>query len=264
MFQNLLSVHGGRLKNDGIGGRRFYAAKSMANNDGRRFYFGWAHDRADRSDYGEWYWGGAFCAAHEIIANDGELNVKLPHEYDEAISVPVKWNFIPQSGDISEKDGKITVNSVATNAYGFFDINEPSFMFSCNIMPDDCRDYFGLLVKSDKNAETCCILQFDMSAQRVSLNSLPMAVDPFWQQSCQAIPKPTDPGPDGVRVAEHPLSFKNGDTIGVKILIDNDMIEIFVDEKVAFTYRIYRSCDYQLGIIVQDGNAKISDIRVTK
>jgi len=67
-----------------------------------------------------------------------------------------------------------------------------------------------------------------------------------------------------VRVAEHPLSFKNGDTIGVKILIDNDMIEIFVDEKVAFTYRIYRSCDYQLGIIVQDGNAKISDIRVTK
>ena len=42
------------------------------------------------------------------------------------------------------------------------------------------------------------------------------------------------------------------------------MIEIFVDEKVAFTYRIYRSCDYQLGIIVQDGNAEVSDIRVTK
>ena len=33
-------------KKDGIGGRRFYAAKSMQNDDGRRFYFGWAHDRA--------------------------------------------------------------------------------------------------------------------------------------------------------------------------------------------------------------------------
>lgn len=91
-----------------------------------------------------------------------------------------------------------------------------------------------------------------------------MAVDPFWQQSCQAIPKPTDPGPDGVRVAEHPMTFKSGDTIGVKILIDRDMIEVFVDEKIAFTYRIYRECDYQLGVIVQDGNAHFTDIKITK
>ncbi len=35
---------------DGIGGRRFYAAKSMVDDDGRRFYFGWAHDRAENSD----------------------------------------------------------------------------------------------------------------------------------------------------------------------------------------------------------------------
>ncbi|MBP3481341.1 MAG: family 43 glycosylhydrolase [Clostridia bacterium] len=252
-------------KNDGIGGRRFYAAKSMVNNDGRRFYFGWAHDRADRSDYGQWYWGGAFCVPHEVVAvADGELAVKLPLEYEQAANAPVAWRFEPVSGDISEKDGKITVNSVATNAYGFFDINEPSFIFSCNITPDDCRDYFGLLIKSDKDAETCCVLQFDTAAQRVSLSSLPMAVDPFWQQSCQAIPKPTDPGPDGVRVAEHPMTFKSGDTIGVKILIDRDMIEVFVDEKIAFTYRIYRECDYQLGVIVQDGNAHFTDIKITK
>ena len=54
-------------KKDGIGGRRFYAAKSMQNDDGRRFYFGWAHDRAEQSDKGEWYWGGTFCIPHEVV-----------------------------------------------------------------------------------------------------------------------------------------------------------------------------------------------------
>ena len=41
-------------KMDGIGGRRFYAAKSLVNDEGRRFYFAWAHDRARQSNFGEW------------------------------------------------------------------------------------------------------------------------------------------------------------------------------------------------------------------
>ena len=69
-------------KKDGIGGRRFYAAKSMQDDNGRRFYFAWAHDRAENSDRGEWYWGGTFCIPHEVVATaDGQLDVKLPEEY---------------------------------------------------------------------------------------------------------------------------------------------------------------------------------------
>ena len=72
-------------KMDGIGGRRFYAAKSMENDQGRRFYFAWAHDRADESNFGQWYWGGQFCIPHEVCQNpEGELDVKMPKEYIEA------------------------------------------------------------------------------------------------------------------------------------------------------------------------------------
>lgn len=72
--------------------------------------------------------------------------------------------------------------------------------------------------------------------KRVSLLSFPMAVDPFWQQSCQAIPKPTSPGPDGVRVAEKSFDFSDSDEIEIKIIIDNDLVEIFIARSVAFTY----------------------------
>ena len=35
---------------DRIGSRRFYAAKSMEDGAGRRYYFGWIPDRANKSE----------------------------------------------------------------------------------------------------------------------------------------------------------------------------------------------------------------------
>ena len=79
-------------KKDGIGGRRFSAAKSMQDDNGRRFYFAWEHGRAENSDRGEWYWGGTFCIPHEVVAtSDGQLDVKLPKEYVNCFKEKVDW-----------------------------------------------------------------------------------------------------------------------------------------------------------------------------
>lgn len=253
-------------KMDGIGGRRFYAAKSMQNDEGRRFYLGWAHDRADNCDTGEWYWGGAFCVPHEVTTNeDGELDVKIPDEIVETFKTPVKWKYKHMFGNSKMYGDKtLTVNSIETLTYGFFDVQEPTFMFSCKVSPSDCRDYFGLILKSDKNVAKCLVLTLEAGMQRVSLLNLPMDVDPFWQQSCTNIGTPKDPGPDGIRVCEKPLNFKNGDIIDLKVFIDRDMVEIFVGKKVAFTYRYYEKPEYEIGLIVQDGNAEYYDIQITK
>lgn len=253
-------------KMDGIGGRRFYAAKSMQNDEGRRFYFAWAHDRANRSDTGEWYWGGAFCIPHEVEANkEGELDVKLPREIEGAFSVPVKWSYQHQLGD-AKVIGKnsISADSIGTLTYGFFDLEEPSFLFRCKARPDDCCDHFGLVLKSDKDMARCLVLAFEKGMQRVSLLNLPMDVDPFWQQSCTNIGTPKDPGPDGIRVCEKPFEFKNGDEIDIKVSIDHDMVEIFVGERVAFTYRSYEKPEYEIGLLVQDGIVEYHDIEIMK
>ena len=61
-------------------------------------------------------------------------------------------------------------------------------------------------------------------------------------------------------MCERPFPFENGREIDVKLLIDGDMIEIFVGESAAFTYRSYAPCAYQLGLYVQDGIAEFYDI----
>ena len=253
-------------KKDGIGGRRFYAAKSMKDDKGRRFYFGWAHDRAESCDTGEWYWGGTFCIPHEVVATaDGELDVRLPEEYVKEFCEPVDWDYVPVLGKASRFGGRsIELDSVGTCTYGFLDHQEERFLFRCKIMPREIFDHFGILLKSDKEASGCLLLEFDVAMQRASLLSLPMGVDPFWEQSCQAVPDATVPGPDGVRVCEKTFPIEEGTPIDVKIVVDHDMVEAFIGDQVAFTYRIYAKPEYELGVIAQDARVEFYDIALTK
>ena len=70
----------------------------------------------------------------------------------------------------------------------------------------------------------------------------------------------TLPGPDGPQVAESPFEYDDGFPIEIKILIEHDLVEAFAGEKVALTYRCYDAAEYEIGIIVQDGNAEFEEI----
>ena len=72
------------------------------------------------------------------------------------------------------------------------------------------------------------------------------------------------PGPDGPRVAESSFEFDDGVPIDVKILIEHDLVEAFVGERTALTYRCYDAAEYEIGIVVQDGNAEYEEISFTK
>jgi Beta-fructosidases (levanase/invertase) len=253
-------------KMDGIGGRRFYAAKSLENDEGRRFYFGWIHDRANQNDEGEWYWGGEFCIPHEVYVNENEeLNVKMPVEIENEFKEKIDWQYKSKLGNSKNYGNKlIEINSIGTMSYGFIENKEETFLFKCKIKSSDCNDQFGILLKSNEEISQCLMLTFDVGMQRVSLLNLPMDVDPFWRQSCTNIGNPKNPGPDGIRVCEKPFNFKNGDNIDIKILIDKDIMEIFVDQKIAFTYRLYKKQEQEIGIFVQDGNAEFYNIELLK
>ncbi|MGF6989467.1 beta-fructofuranosidase [Lachnospiraceae bacterium PF1-21] len=249
-------------KMEGIGGRRFYAAKSLINDEGRRFYFGWIHDRAEGSDDGDWYWGGTFCVPHEVVVNDrGEIDVKIPHEIVEATDKDVSWKYKQIWGEERRYGDKtIVIDSIGTMSYGVFEYEAPSALFKCKMKVGDCKDYFGLLLKTNENASRCLELRIEPGMQRASLLNLPMDVDPFWRESTTNVGKPKNPGPDGVRVAEKPFSVQAGDVIDLKVIIDHDLVEIFVGERIAFTYRVYEKTEYEVGLQVQDGCVEFFDI----
>ncbi|HEX6565785.1 MAG TPA: GH32 C-terminal domain-containing protein [Chthoniobacterales bacterium] len=135
---------------------------------------------------------------------------------------------------------------------------------SCKVRPIDCRDHFGFIIKSDRDLSSCLLLTFEPGAQRVSFLKYPMPVDPFWEASVASMVRAANPGPDGPRVAEVPFEFDDGALIDVKILVEGDVVEVFVAEKAALTYRCYDAGDYEIGVIVEDGRAEYGEISFTK
>jgi beta-fructofuranosidase len=251
-------------RRDRIGSRRFYAAKSMADDKGGRYYFGWTPDRAGRSDQGEWFWGGIFAVPHAVSRSStaGELEVALPQAIADIFRKPVDWIYRPMEGESAAADRTVIAKSIGSLAYGFFEFSEPRFLMSCKVRSIDCRDSFGFAIKSDKNLARTLLLMFEPAAQRVSLLNYPMPVDPFWEVSVASMVSSGAPGPDGPRVADESFAFQDGESIDMKILVDHDLIEVFVGEKVALNYRWYDAAEFALGVVVQDGSAEYEDITI--
>lgn len=200
-----------------------------------------------------------------ILGMNGQLDVKLPEEYVNCFKEKVDWKYLPVMGEYKlYGDTTVELDGCGTTAYGFLEQPEEKFLFTGTVIPKEANDSFGILLKSDWEASGCLFLEFDVAMQRVSLLSLPMGVDPFWEQSCQAVPKATEPGPDGVRVAEKTFEIKDGQAIDVKISVDHDMVEVFVGEQVAFTYRIFRKPEYELGLLAQDAKVEFANIAIRK
>lgn len=253
---------------DTIGNRRFYAAKSMANDEGRRFYFGWIHDKSENMDDGDWYWGGTYVIPHEVYAEaDGELGVKMPQEIAASFDKGLSFSLRPTLGEIRKYGANsFAVNAVGTLNYGFFELDgaEHSFMLKCKIRIGDCRDQVGLILKAKEDLSRYYALTLDWGMQRASLTKLPMPLDPFWEETLPFKPAHQKQDPEGPRVCEKPFPFRNGDLIDVKVVIDGDIMEIFLGERAAFTYRSFSPADHQLGWMVQDGCADFLDIRFAK
>lgn len=252
-------------KNDGIGGRRFYAAKSVANDEGRRFYFGWVHERAKPNDKEHWCWGGDFCIPHEIVQQEnGELFFKIPPEIEKTFDTDVDWSYESKTDNSIVENNRIEIKSIGTMGYGFFNISEDRFMMKCRIKIADSQDVAGILIKSSDDLSINYLLAFEPGMQRVSLTKFPVPMDPYWADASVAVKDFSVIEPDGPKVCEKTFSYKNGDNIEVKVVIDEDIMEFFIDEKVAFSFRSYKKPDYQIGLLCQDSHIVFEDIVFVK
>lgn len=251
-------------KFDGIDNRRFYAAKSLMDDKGRRIYFAWTPEREKQSDDELWQTGGDFGIPHEVIAMpDGNLKVKMPDEIAEYYKErKLNYSFETKLGNIKEYGNRaLEVSSIGTLSYGFFDVEEQNFMMECNIKASDCADYFGISINTDEDIDNGYLLVLNRATQATSLNKLPAPLDPFWSILSG---KPIIPAEvDGPRVCEKTYPFKDGDIINIKLVLTDTMIEAFIGEQVAFSYRTYNKMPRRIGVFAQDCNVEYHNINFT-
>jgi beta-fructofuranosidase len=231
---------------DALGGRRWYAAKSAPQADGSRVFFGWVHDFVTEGRP-RWLWGGDF-AAPRVVTPDahGELSVRL-HPGIEAMF----------------DDGTVTATKLEA-------IGGEAHATAIHILPETCLiraefavadnpAAFGLALAENDDLEGW-FLTFDRNRSSATLAREPRPLDDFWADLTGR--SAADRNVDGPIVAEAPYSPESGSNV-LSVLLDDEILEIYVDTRRALTHRIARTTPLRAVAFVVDGCAEVN-VRVSK
>ena len=237
-------------EHDALDGRRWYAAKSLPLSDGeRRVFFGWIADRVGSSDRGAWRWGGDFAVPRTVSSSaSGSLDVGLP----EGIEATLGERIEVRGGD------GLTLGSVGRTEHVFVDLPEPTitngYVLDCVLRPTADTPEFGLLFRMDDELAGYAVT-FDRGRRTISLVAWPQPASPPWSES---VGYATVVEPDGPRLVEMPLnSF--AETLRCRLVVQDSLFELYVNDSVAISYRIYDRAAHELGFYASDGRLRIEN-----
>jgi len=203
-------------------GHAFYAAKSVSDGD-RRILFGWNPIKDLEQDNNCWQWGGNIIAHELVQQSDGTLLVKCPDE--------VRNNY--------EKNCQITkgmqVGNVTKTAEGYLVGNDYGRSIQMlGKIPARCRiemtfvpknevGDFGIILNADLNANTFYTVRFEPSFCRLAFDRWPRK-DLFQHTSVDV---------------ERNCSLRIGEENKITILIQDSVLEVYVNDEVAMGARMF-------------------------
>lgn len=155
-----------------LDGARWYAAKSLTDNAGRRIAFGWVHDRRGLTDDGEWLWGGDMCLPREIYVGEGDrLCVRPPQEIENWLRNEVELSSSPLEGGW---DGPRTnaLGGYASAAIGTRRLSQELCRITLNIFVKDLRGGVGTTLFANAARTDGLDLFLDAGTGQVTLSEV--------------------------------------------------------------------------------------------
>jgi beta-fructofuranosidase len=232
-------------ENDTFDGRAHYAAKSASDGQ-RRFLFGWNATREGERDDGRWQWGGSL-VVHEIHQEpDGTLSVTVPESLDRAFNRRRPFQFQPGLGDCLTDGGELQIT--APGSFG---------CAAAGDMPDPCRIEAtlrfaantrgcGLMLRSSNDYESAYYVRLEPGRNRLVFDSWPRAGDlPFMVG------------------LERPLPLHPDTPVTLKVFVEGTLCEVYADNKIAMSVRLYNLPTGSWGVFVNEGAACFSDVKLS-
>jgi beta-fructofuranosidase len=247
---------------DSLDGSKFYAAKS-AGDGNRRFTFAWIPQRKYDSTKEEFIWGGQFGSPREMTSlPDGTLTCRLPEEILKSYSKPQDFEFIPGFGQWHKCDDELQCDARGTYGFGHLKTVRADLMLELELVCVSNTMMAGILLEPEANMSQGHMLIIEPGRQRVSIRRWPVKWEPWWQNL--TVGSPTL-GPDMERealVGQWLPSRPNDDKYQVRILRNGQLVECYVNDQVALTYRIYEQVENIFGCFVDQGVASFYRIAI--
>lgn len=248
-------------KEDTFDGRAFYAAKSVTDGQ-KRYLFGWNPTKNDDlfgwnppkslgKDYDTWDWGGNL-VVHEIIQRpDGTLSVKVPETVDAAFKEPVPVRFNRVEGAWIDSDRSLSCET----PYGFAGCT------TREDLPDQCKisarvsfsehtQGLGFMLRTEDSLDTAYYVTLEPQRNRLTFRGAIMQSE----EGGKTFPYEVE--------LERPIELISDRPYEIKVFMDGSICEIYVDENIAMSARMYDIQHGKLGLFVSQGSAQFSDVKM--
>ena len=217
---------------DSFDGRAYYAARTAFDGE-RRVLFGWVPTRDEGGDPSSYLWGGTFMPLEIVQRADGTLGTKLPDSmlgaFGEAKAV--------EAFELSCESGKVE-QVLAADAGS-------TYMLDADI--ELAGDAAGFSVKLAEDAESGLAYEFRANLREGKLEFTAAPQYPWFQVNNMGL--------------ERPLFFKGEGTHHVRLVVDDDIATIFVDD-VALNARFCNKQGQGVALTVTDGTLKCANATI--
>lgn len=226
-------------------GFSFYAAKTAEFN-GVRYLCGWVGRKASMTDAGTYDWAGNLLIHELVQKEDGRLGVKEPSNLQGYFGLAESPAAVATVGDVQEGDNGYTLSGDGENfAFVDFGMRKPEMLLECTVSlgkdgcagfafgkGDEYNRYIGLTLDGKNNH-----VRFDGTALERAGNT--------------ASANTTD------------FTFEPGEEYHVKLIMENEIAILYIDDTKALSNRIYKSVNgAHWGIFTKNSEADFGDIKI--
>ena len=222
----------------------FYAAKT-AEKDGNTYLCGWIGRAGLNADSGIYQWAGNVVNHQLVRHEDGTLGVKAPDSYDDYFTVEKPFRAAAVEGAVEIDGNTVTLSSEEEKTYALADmgVRAPEMTLECDVEldPDGCVGFAFGGSEQDENYLALCLdgvrglIHYEGLTIKQSAKFDPQAVTRF--------------------------DFSAGGTHHVKLVCENEIVILYIDDQKALSSRIMHSTDgNHIGVFAWESSAKFSNI----
>jgi beta-fructofuranosidase len=230
---------------DTFDGRAFYAAKTAAG-DGHRYLFGWNPSQTNNKDYETWNWGSNL-VVHEVIQRaDGTLAVRIPETVRNYFARPLPVRFdkgykttLPQDGTI-RLDGPGSFRCISAGWLPQAAMIEATAVFA------EPTKGFGIQLRTSADFELGYYARVEPLRGRLVFDAWPRRGDLPYRVEL-----------------ERPIQVQPGQPVRLSVYVDETLCEVYLDDQVAMSARMYDHRAGNWGLFVSEGSVTFSDVRLS-
>lgn len=223
---------------DRIDDKGFYAGRLEKDDQGKMYAVGWCATKVGEIDQGDFDWGGNL-VVHEIVQkSNGELGTKLIDGIKNKLSNKVGYKFVSNKKEVSSLE--MQSSNYASKAIEPIGSNKTRIEFKLRRKSDSgaCGLTFGCT--NDNTIGTIC-LEFNIESKFIN----------FYNEVYNVGNKQSP---------QLSIPMENAFVYDVQIIIDNQILVVYVNNKSCLTTRIYDMRVGNFAFYVENSNVAFKEV----